>query len=65
MASLIYAIAFRVDFKTQNESGESSAEAQALVNAAQTIFQQGGELLFIPKTLPSLLAWPCSTLSKK
>ena len=36
-------LASRVDFKTQDDSGESSAEAQALVNAAQTIFQQGGE----------------------
>jgi hypothetical protein len=33
----------RVDFKTQDESGESSTEAQELVNAAQTIFQQGGK----------------------
>lgn len=35
--------ACRVDFKTQDESGESSKEAQELVQAAQTIFQQGGE----------------------
>ena len=33
----------RVDFKTQSESSESSAEAKELVHAAQTIFQQGGE----------------------
>jgi len=37
--------AFRVDFKTQDESGEQSVEAKELVHAAQTIFQQGGNAL--------------------
>ncbi|CAK0764599.1 hypothetical protein CVIRNUC_003174 [Coccomyxa viridis] len=40
--AVVGSASFGVDFRTQSESSESSAEAKELVHAAQTIFQQGG-----------------------